>query len=111
MNSTDKIIQDRLKQEQAKRRNDLNVASMQNLTNDGLSGALYFSGKQFRKLQNEGRDRCFGQLQNGKVVEYTEMISFEMLKENPADTSGYDDAICLGYGKFHHWRYASGNEW
>lgn len=111
MNKIDKEVKKYLKQEEEQRRKDFHIASMQNITPEGLMGALYFSQKQFKILRDNGRDRCFGVLAGGKVVEYTEMISLVSLKENPDDICPFDDAIFLGMGKFHHWRDANGNEW
>jgi len=39
-------------------------------------------------------------LENGEVVEYTEMITLEMLAENPEDRPYYEDAERRGRGVF-----------
>lgn len=68
-----------------------------------LSGALWFSEKEWWILRDRGRDRTYAELDNGYVVEYTEMITFEMLAENPEEVCGFGDAKLLGFGKFDHW--------
>lgn len=69
----------------------------------GLTGHLWFSDKEWWILRDRGRDRTFAKLQNGNVVEYTEMISLEALQENPQDRCGFADAKYLGIGVFDHW--------
>jgi len=68
-----------------------------------LSGALWFSEKEWRLLRNQGHDRTYGELAGGQIVEYTEMVTFDALAENPEDICGFDDAKFLGMGAFHHW--------
>lgn len=68
-----------------------------------LSGALWFSEKEWWALRNKGRDRTYGELSDGRIVEYTELISLDMLSENPEDCCSYPDAVFLGMGKFSRW--------
>jgi hypothetical protein len=68
-----------------------------------LSGQLFFSEKQWWILRDRGRDRTYGKLKDGRIVEYTEMISFDSLRENPGDACGFADAKYLGIGSFDHW--------
>ena len=82
------------------------------VTEAGLSGNLWYSAKQHRDLRNSGRDRTFGKLAiSGKIVEYTELISFEMLQENPGDLCPIDDAVFLGQGSFNHFEDLKGNKY
>lgn len=74
-----------------------------------LKGRFYYSEKQKeRKLNSEWMEvtlsgvrlepkfRNFCRLKNGRVVEYTEMISSK--KGIPI----FDDAVFLGYGEYDH---------
>lgn len=82
------------------------------ITEAGLSGHLWYSKKQYKDLRESGRDRTFGRLAvGGKIVEYTELISFEMLQENPGDVCPVDDAVFLGIGSFHHFMDFYGREY
>jgi len=65
------------------------------------SGALYYSKKQWRQLRDIGALRTFALLNDGKqIVEYTEMITYETLLENPNTAPLADDAEFRGYGTF-----------
>ena len=65
-----------------------------------LGGKLYFSKRQQMKAER----RMFGQLlDNCGVKEYTEMISWEMLEENPFEQPLAEDAVYVGMGYFHSW--------
>ena len=86
-------------------------ASKMDLTVAGLSGKLFFSQREWNILRDRGRDRTFGILPDGRIVEYTEMINFDMLQENPEDTCGFDDAKYLGIGSFHHFMDVRKTEW
>lgn len=82
------------------------------VTEAGLSGHLWFSKKQYRALRGTGKDRTFGKLvEGGRIVEYTELISFEMLQENPGDICPIDDAVFLGVGTFDHFQDLKGNKY
>ncbi|MDD5053441.1 MAG: hypothetical protein PHO27_11970 [Sulfuricurvum sp.] len=74
----------------------------QKLTESGLTGKLYFSKKQWKEQRDKGRDRTFAAMDDGQLKEYTELISADMLKEDPYDTCYYDDAYYVGVGSFHH---------
>jgi hypothetical protein len=81
------------------------------VTKASLSGNLWYSKKQYKALRDSGRDRTFGKLAvTGQIVEYTELISFEMLQENPGDICPIDDAVFLGVGAFDHFMDARGNQ-
>jgi hypothetical protein len=67
------------------------------------TGHLWFSEREWWILHDRGRDRTFGILADGRIIEYTEMISFEAIMENPGDVCGFADARYLGIGEFHHW--------
>ena len=97
------LVAEYLQKENERIQKAIKEASQVNLTPTGLSGMLWFSEKQWRVLRNQGRDRTYGELADGRIVEYTEMISLDMLKENPDDVCGYEDAKFVGVGKFHHW--------
>ena len=89
-----------------------NLLNSRPLTEADLSGHLWYSARQYAALRKTGRDRTFGKLaEGGRIVEYTELISFEMLKENPGDICPVDDAKLLGIGSFHHFQDAFGNEY
>jgi hypothetical protein len=82
------------------------------VTEANLSGNLWYSKKQYKHLRDSGRDRTFGRLAiDGRIVEYTELISFEMLQENPGDICPIDDAVFLGQGSFSHFMDLKGNEY
>jgi len=74
------------------------------LTESNLSGDLYFSQKQWNWMRDQGRNRLIGQLMDGREVEYTEMITLDMLAENPNDKCPVDDAVFLGKGRFLEFR-------
>jgi hypothetical protein len=75
---------------------------MKHETEASLSGKLYFSKKQYGKARELGNDRTFAKLTNGRMVEYTELITFEQLMEDPATLPLDLDATFLGEGSFHH---------
>lgn len=105
------VVMEYLRKEKEKQDKIFRESSLQNLTETNLSGALYYSQKEYNILRNKGRDRCFAELIDGRIVEYTEMITLEMLQEAPDDVCPFDDAVFLGMGKFHHWRDWKGTEW
>ena len=105
------LIAEYVRKEREKALKAFGDASLGNITNTGLTGALYYSKKEYDNLRDLGRDRCFGELTDGRIVEYTEMISLDMLQEAPGDTCPFDDAVFLGMGKFHHWLDWKGLEW
>lgn len=86
-------------------------ASKTDLTNAGLAGKLFYSEKEWKILRDRGRDRTFAILPDGRIVEYTEMITFSMLEESPEDTCPFDDAKYLGVGSFHHFMDDRKLEW
>ena len=77
---------------------------IQNLQESGtLYGKFWFSKRQRRQLDKKGRDRLFfKRREDGRVIEYTEMVDAEALVEWPDDQCFYDDAVYLGDGHFHH---------
>ena len=75
---------------------------IQEITELKLTGKLYFSRKQWKEQRDKGRDRTFAQRYDGEMVEYTELVSLDALKENPGDTCFYEDAEFVGEGVFHH---------
>lgn len=80
-------------------------------TEDSLSGQLWYSKKQYRDLRDRGSDRTFGRLfTTGQVVEYTELVSFDLLREEPGATCPIDDAVFLGWGQFSHFVDLYGKE-
>jgi hypothetical protein len=81
------------------------------MTEASLTGNLWYSAKQYKFLRDKGRDRTFAKMADGKIVEYTELISFEDLQEEPGRICPIDDAKFLGTGSFHHFMDASGREW
>lgn len=105
------LVQEYLMKERIKQEKAFRDSSLQLPTETNLSGALYFSQKEYNILRDRGRDRCFAELTDGRIVEYTEMITLDMLQEAPDDVCPFDDAVFLGMGKFHHWRDEHGMEW
>ena len=67
-----------------------------------ITGDLYFSKLQWRKLRDEGRDRTFAELVDGRIVEYTELISVQMQLDEPGMGPIFADAEMVGQGMFHH---------
>lgn len=76
-----------------------------------LTGKLFYSRKEWKILRDRGRNRTFGILPDGRIVEYTEMVSLDALAENPGDCCGFDDAEFIGIGSFHHWEDDRGVAW
>jgi len=71
--------------------------------NQKLAGVFWFSKLQWEALRDLHRDRTFCKLAGGRVEEYTELVDFEMLAEDPNAGCLQPDAICLGVGSFSHW--------
>jgi len=67
-----------------------------------LAGKFWFSRQQRKDLDRAGRHRTFAKLYDGMTVEYTQMVDFETLAENPFDCCHYIDAMYLGEGTFSH---------
>lgn len=67
-----------------------------------FSGKLYFSKTQWKLLRDEGRDRTYAMNAGQQVIEYTEMITFPDLQENPDIAPIFPDAEYRGEGFFHH---------
>jgi hypothetical protein len=84
-----------------------------------LRGKFFYSYKQFAWLRKkkdrgagperiEAHPRTFCQLDDGQILEYTEMIFETILAENLAtlalceEDSRFDDYKVLGFGYFHH---------
>jgi hypothetical protein len=111
MSKPGELVAEYLNKEKQKADDEFRKSSRSNLTSTGLSGALWWSDKEWKIMRDRGRERCYGELSDGRIVEYTELISIEALQENPADACGFDDAKFLGMGKFHHWRDIKGAEW
>jgi len=68
-----------------------------------LKGRFYYSATQRVKLDSEGHDRMFMQTRGNQcdILEYTEFIDEDMLKENPGELPMFNDAVFLGPGRFH----------
>lgn len=67
------------------------------------AGRLYFSKKQWRLLRDRGNPRTFALLAGGQIVEYTEMIPFSMIQEDPTIEPIFpEDVEYRGEGLFHH---------
>lgn len=76
-----------------------------------LSGRLYFSKTQYNKHRDEGRDRMFAKLQgDNTIVEYTELISFEAIMEEPIIIPLEADAEFVGVGTFEYFADEQGRE-
>lgn len=77
-----------------------------------LSGRLFFSKTQYNSHREEGRDRMFAKLQDGKgtIVEYTELISFEMIAEEEIQIPLETDAVFIGNGTFDYFADEQGRE-
>lgn len=81
------------------------------MTEASLTGDLYYSKSQWKYLRDQGRDRTFAKLLDGSFAEYTEMITLEMLRENPGDKCPVPDAIFVGRGSFAYFADEKGREY
>jgi len=81
------------------------------MTEASLTGNLYYSKSQWKYLREQGRDRTFAKLIDGSFVEYTEMITLEMLAENPGDVCPVPDAELIGRGTFAYFADEKGREY
>ena len=68
-----------------------------------IGGKFYFSPTQRMLMDNEGVDRNFCQLKSNppEVWEYTELIDWELLLEEPLVQPIFSDAVFVGVGYFH----------
>lgn len=71
-----------------------------------LGGNFYYSATQRAKLDREGRERFFMQTIEIPVdiLEYTEFIDWDMLKENINLQPMFNDAILVGVGYVHSFK-------
>jgi len=67
-----------------------------------LSGKFWFSRQQRKDMDRARRHRTSAQLFDGETVEYTQMVDFETLVQDPFDRCHYIDAVYLGEGVFSH---------
>jgi len=67
-----------------------------------LAGKFWFSKMQRVDLDRVGRHRTFARLFDGATVEYTQMVDYETLVDDPLDCCQYVDAAYLGEGVFSH---------
>ena len=68
-----------------------------------IGGKFYFSPTQRALMDRKGIDRNFCQLQihPPEVWEYTELIDWELLLEEPLVQPIFSDAVFMGVGHFH----------
>jgi hypothetical protein len=71
------------------------------LMDPDIFGDLYFSRRQWKELRDKERNRTFGKLINGDIVEYTELVPIKDLSNNIV-LRLYDDVVYVGRGVFHH---------
>lgn len=82
------------------------------ITEESLTGKLYYSKRQWKESRDKGRDRTFAKLPDGRIVEYTELIPCTELAEDPFAQYGlYDDADFVGEGAFHHFTDERGRKY
>lgn len=80
---------------------------IEKMTQGGISlekfmGKIYFSEKQWRQLRDQGRPRTFAENASGQIIEFTEMHTFDHLKEFPGEVPIFADAEYRGEAFFHH---------
>jgi hypothetical protein len=80
-------------------------------TEASLTGYLYFSKKQYKKHRDEGRDRMFAKLIDGRTVEYTELISFETISDDLFVKPMEEDSLLVGQGTFDYFADEKGSEY
>lgn len=73
--------------------------------NGPAKGRFYYSKTQRRHLDDNGRPRFFfKRFGDGSIIEYTELIDFQTLRENPGlkgcGPADYPDAEYCGEGEF-----------
>jgi len=68
-----------------------------------VGGKFYFSPTQRALMDREGIDRNFCQLKTKppEVWEYTELIDWDLMLENPLVQPIFNDAIFVGVGHYH----------
>jgi len=68
-----------------------------------IGGKFYFSPTQRVLLNRKGADRNFCQLKCSppEVWEYTELIDWDLLSEEPLVQPLFSDAVFIGVGYFH----------
>jgi len=67
-------------------------------------GRFWYSKKMWEELRDKKRFRTYAKLLDGRIVEYTEMVEFTTLTEEPGTRCEYGDAIYLGEGVFYRHR-------
>ena len=68
-----------------------------------VGGKFYFSSTQRVLMDKEGVDRNFCQLKTHppEVWEYTELIDWDLMLEEPLVQPIFSDAVFIGVGHFH----------
>lgn len=67
------------------------------------AGRFWYSPTQARAHDLEGRDRTFFyRWKDQAIVEYTELVDFDALQDDPLDKCTEKDGVYLGEGVFHH---------
>lgn len=82
-----------------------------NFLNKTQCGLMFFSQKEWKIARDRGWPRLFCIMTDSRIVEYTELISMDMLEEDQNDTCPFDDARFLGFGAFHHRMDDRGSEY
>ena len=70
-----------------------------------LTGLFWYTKRQFSDIRKTGqRPKTYCYIYDTKkVVEYTEFVTDEMLRDDPSERCFYEDAQYLGYGYFFNW--------
>jgi hypothetical protein len=84
---------------------------LEKVTEASLTGDLWYSKKQWSHLRDANRDRTFARLTDGRIVEYTELITVGALLEDPLDRCFYEDAVLVGKGAFAYFADEQGREY
>jgi hypothetical protein len=67
-----------------------------------IGGKFFYSARQRRELDKKGRHRTFASIFGRGIIEYTELVPYEDMVEDPTRVCEYEDAEYLGEGFFHH---------
>ncbi|MFA7099485.1 MAG: hypothetical protein WC143_05305 [Eubacteriales bacterium] len=94
-----------------KQNKNVAINYQQKETESSLTGYLYFSKKQYRKHRDEGRDRMFAKLIDGRTVEYTELISLEAMSDDLFVRPMEEDSLFIGEGAFDYFADEKGREY
>jgi hypothetical protein len=94
-----------------KQNKNVAINYQQKETEASLTGYLYFSKKQYRKHRDEGRDRMFAKLTDGGMIEYTELISLEAIRDDRFVRPMEEDALFIGQGSFYYFADEKGREY